>query len=938
MEFTTHMFRPLILLAASIPVLAQQYTITTVAGGAPPATPVAATGTSIGLPRKVLLAGSNIYFSAGNSVFKMDSSGTMTLIAGNSRAGFSGDGGPAVNAQLSSPGGLVFDSAGNLYIADTLNNRVRMVNPQGMISTFAGNGGVSVPGFWGDGGNATDAQIHAPVTLGVDSNGNIYIVASGDNSIRMVDVNGIISIFAGQGYKGFYGDTTSTTPGPANQAGLTSPQDMWINKDGTVLIADTGNAAIRKVATDGTISTISGTGATGTKASGDDVATTLTMIAPTGVTQDSSGNVFIAEFGTDRIRKIDTSGKITTAIGDGNPGFVGDGGPPNKVEMNQPTGVAVDSSGNIYFVDSLNYRIRKLAGGNVTTIAGNGQISHSGDGLQGTLAQLNAPQGVAVDSAGNFYIADSANNVVRRVDTKGVITNFAGNGSAGNGGDGGAATGAQLNTPEDLAVDPAGNLYIADSRNNKVRKVAPNGTISTFAGSGTAGSGGDGGAAGSATLNLPFGIAADTAGNIYITEFLGNRVRKVTPDGTISTVAGNGTSGYSGDGGSATAAMLNGPQDVAADSSGNIYIADANNNRVRQVSGGTINTVAGNGLSGYDRDGVQATTTNVGNPVAVAVDTFGNLYIADGSLRVRKVYTSGIITTIAGSGTRGYAGDGGSATNAQLYSPSALAVNSSGNVWLADTNNNAVRVLQPNNAGISVSSVVNAASNQLGAISPGLVVVIYGSGLGPANLVQYQLDANGLIPTTLSGTTVYFNGAAAPILYTSANQVGAVVPFNLDNDTLEQAFVQYQGQTSLPVNVSVAFVTPAIFTLDGSGKGQAAAINNTDGSINGAAHPVKIGGYIQFYITGAGPTNPPAVDGQPNAVPLPIPIVTPVTVTIGGQQVTPQFVGGAPGAVAGITQVNVQVPSGITPGSAVPVVVTVGNSNSQNGVTIAVSN
>jgi uncharacterized protein (TIGR03437 family) len=267
-----------------------------------------------------------------------------------------------------------------------------------------------------------------------------------------------------------------------------------------------------------------------------------------------------------------------------------------------------------------------------------------------------------------------------------------------------------------------------------------------------------------------------------------------------------------------------------------------------------------------------------------------------------------------------------------------MAVDSSGNVRFADTSNNSVRMLQATGAGISVSGIVNSASNQLGAISPGLVVVIYGSGLGPANLTQYTLNSNGLIPQSLAGTSVFFNGAAAPVLYTSANQVAAVVPFNLNNATLVQTYVQYQGQTSTPVNLSVAFVTPAIFTLNGSGTGQAAAVNNTDGSVNGAAHPVKIGDYIQFYITGAGPTNPPSVDGQPNAVPLPVPIVTPVTVTIGGKQVTPQFVGGAPGAVAGVTQVNVQIPSGITAGNAVPVVVTVGNSNTQNGVTIAVSN
>ncbi len=215
------MLRLSILLVAGASAFAQQYTISTVAGGAPPATPAPATSTSIGVPHRLLIAGSNLYFSAGNSVFRMDSSGTITLIAGNSRAGFSGDGGPAANARLNSPQGMALDSAGNLYIADSLNNRVRMVDPNGIISTFAGNGGFSQPGFWGDGGPATDAQIHAPVAVAIDKAGQIYIVAAADNTIRVVDTNGMISIFAGAGYKGYYGDT-----GNANVAGITSPEDM----------------------------------------------------------------------------------------------------------------------------------------------------------------------------------------------------------------------------------------------------------------------------------------------------------------------------------------------------------------------------------------------------------------------------------------------------------------------------------------------------------------------------------------------------------------------------------------------------------------------------------------------------------------------------------------------------------------------------------------
>jgi trimeric autotransporter adhesin len=907
------MLRLSILLAAGVTAFAQQYTISTVAGGAPPATPASATNTSIGLPHKVMVSGSNVYFSAGNSVFRMDSNGTLTLIAGNSRAGFSGDGGPAVNAQLNSPQGMALDSAGNLYIADSLNNRVRVVDPNGIIKTFAGNGGVSQPGFWGDGGLATDAQIHSPVAVALDKNGKVYIVAAADNTVRVVDTNGVISIFAGEGYKGYYGDTKA-----ANVAGITGPQDMTFLSDGSALIADTGNATIRKVATDGTISTVSGNGAVGL--AGDDVATKLAMVSPFGVVADSSGNFYIAEFGTNRIRVVDTNGKISTKIGDGNLGFAGDGGPANKVEMNGPTSVAIDSSGNIYFVDSQNYRIRKLAGGNVTTIAGNGLLSRSGDGGAATAAQLNGPLGVAVDAAGNIYIADTMNNVVRKV-SGGTITTFAGNGSVGSGGDGSAATSAQLNGPQGLALDSAGNLYIADTLNNRVRKVS-NGTISTVAGANN-------------ELNLPFAVAVDSAGNLYVAEFGASRVSKIAAGGGVSVFAGNGVAGFGGDGGPATSAMLKNPQAVAVDTAGNVYIGDTGNNRVRVVAGGTIRTVAGNGLGGYDRDGVAAAGTQVGNPVAVAVDASGNVYIGDGSSRIRKVFSNGLISTIAGNGSRGYSGDGGSATSATINGPSALAVAPSGNVYIADTNNNSVRLLQPQAGGIAVSAIVNAASNLVGAIAPGEVVVIYGSNLGPGTLTTFQLGSNGLVPTNVAGTFVYFNSIAAPVLYTSTNQVGVIVPFGISGSQV-QVTAAYGGQFSAPLTASVATAVPALFTLNNSGTGLAAAVNQ-DGSINGPSTPVKIGNAISLYLTGAGQTNPAGADGQPGSGPSAGPIL-PVTATIGGKTATVQYAGGALGLVAGVVQVNVIVPAGVTAGSAVPVTLQVGTNNTQPGVTIAVTN
>ena len=946
------MLRFSILLLAGVTAFAQQYTISTVAGGAPPATPVTALSASIGQPRKLAIAGSNLYFSSGNSVFKIDASGALTLIAGNSRAGFSGDGGPAVNAQLNGPQGVALDSAGNVYIADSLNNRVRMVNTNGVISTFAGNGTVNPPGFWGDTGPAIDASLHLPTALAVDSSGKVYIAVSADNTVRVVTTDGLINLFAGSGYAGYYGDynagtttagvCTGCVTGTAILAGLTNPQGVAIGPNGSILIADTGNGSIRSVSSAGIITTISGDLKGSVGLSGDGVANTLPMLAPFGVTADSSGNLYVAESGTNRIRKIDTAGNITTAIGDGIQGFAGDGGAPATVEMSLPTSVAVDSSGNIYFADSLNNRIRKLAGGTVSTFAGNGVFSYSGDGGAATSAQLNTPMGVAVGTAtrlgiaADVYIADTANNVVRSV-ANGVISNFAGTGTAGSNGDGNAATGAQLNGPQGLAVDSAGNLYIADTQNHRVRKVATNGTISTVAGSGTAGFGGDGAAAASAQLNAPFGVAVDTAGNLYIAEFGNNRVRKVDTNGNIGTIAGNGVSGFSGDQGQAAGAQLNGPRGVAVDSAGNVYIADTGNNRVRMVAPtGVITTAAGTGAAGVSGDGGLAVNALVGNPVAVATDSVGNVYIADGSARVRKLFPSGIITTIAGSGTRGYSGDGGSASNAGLNGPSAVAVNAAGGVWVADTLNNAVRLLQFSGGGTSVSAVTSGASNLSGPVAPGEVIVIWGSGLGPTTLVQYQADANGLVPTSLGGTSVFVNGVLAPLVYTSANQVAAVVPFGI-NGSLSQLYVQSQNVTSAPFNLSVASQIPGIFTLNGSGTGQAAAINNKDGSINGAAHPAKVGDYVQLYITGAGQTNPAGTDGLIAAGPGPV-AVGEVKVTIGGQTATVNFAGGAPGAVAGVIQVNAQIPAGVTAGGAVPVVVQVGTSDSQSGVTLAVTN
>ena len=338
-------------------------------------------------------------------------------------------------------------------------------------------------------------------------------------------------------------------------------------------------------------------------------------------------------------------GTITTVAGNGTKGFCGDGGPATQACLNLPSDLAVDAAGNLYIADDENNRVRRVApDGTITTVAGNGTKGFCGDGGPATQACLWGPYALAVDAADNLYIADWGNHRVRRVAPDGTITTVAGNGTDDFCGDGGPATQACLSGPHGLAVDAAGNLYIAEWWNARVRRVAPDGTITTVAGNGSNGRFcGDGGPATQACLNRPGWLAVDAAGNLYFPDWGNARVRRVAPDGTITTVAGNGTKGFCGDGGPATQACLNAPYGVAVDAAGNLYIADACNARVRRVApDGTITTVAGNGTKGFCGDGGPASQACLLGPGGLAVDAAGNLYIANwGNHRVRRVTLPG---------------------------------------------------------------------------------------------------------------------------------------------------------------------------------------------------------------------------------------------------------------------------------------------------------
>jgi cysteine-rich repeat protein len=346
---------------------------------------------------------------------------------------------------------------------------------------------------------------------------------------------------------------------------------------------------------------------------------------------------------------------------------LGGGAQATLAELYRPAGVAVDRIGDLFIADTANYRVLRveMATGAVTTVAGTGTEGYSGDDSPATSAQFRSPSRVAVDGFGNLFIADQSDHRIRRVDaTTGMITTVAGTGTQGYSGDGGPATSAQLAYPRGVAIDGLGNLFIADWQNRRIRRVdTATGVVTTVAGTGESGFAGDGGPATSAQLRETSGVAVDGFGNLFVADTGNHRIRRVAAQsGIITTIAGNGVEGYSGDGGAATSAALNRPDGITVDAYGNVWIADRSNSRIRRVDAqsGVITTVAGTGSSSFSGDGTPATSAALRLPADVSIDTFGNIFIADTSNhRVRRVDAqSGVIRTVAGTGSEGFAGDG----------------------------------------------------------------------------------------------------------------------------------------------------------------------------------------------------------------------------------------------------------------------------------------
>jgi sugar lactone lactonase YvrE len=644
----------------------------------------------------------------------------IDTVLGTGIPGFSGDGYNATH--LFWPTGVAVDGAGNLFLADSGNNRIRKLTPNLVISTVAGNG---TAGAGGDNGPATAANLNNPTSVAFDSSGNLFIADTDNHKVRKVTPAGVITTVAGNGTAGFGGEGQ-----PATIAFLNFPNSVAVDSSGNLFIADTLNHRVRRVNSGGLIETVAGDGTPGF--GGDNgQGVNAQLQHPAGVSVDANGNVFIADFSNHRIRKLAANGIITTVAGTGIAGSGGDNGPATSAQLAFPADVEVDTAGNLFIADYLNDRVRMVnVSAVINTVAGNGTTGFSGDGGPATAAQLYSPFGVTTDVAGNLYIADVDNRRVRRVNSAGIIATLAGSGSLGFSGDGPAGLFAQVRSPRDAALDPSGNLYVADQDNHRIRKVTPAGAVNTIAGAGIQGLAGDGGPATAARLNFPGGVVFDGSGSVVIADSGNHRIREITPAGMIVTIAGTGTAGFSGDGGPASIAQLNQPLDMARDGAGNLFIADVGNHRIRMITpGGVITTVAGAGVSGFEGDGGPAINAKLNAPTGVAVDALGNIFIADsGNHRVRVVNTSGSISTFAGTGVAEFGGDDGPAASAQLNYPKDVVVDGAGNLFIADESNARVRMVNP--SGVITTVAGNGSSPFSGDGGPATAAAISAGALG----------------------------------------------------------------------------------------------------------------------------------------------------------------------------------------------------------------
>lgn len=835
-----------------------QQTISTYAGGGPnnlPATQANLAGPA-GLAQD---SAGNTYVVDGRNyrVFKIGSSGTLTVVAGNGlRANTigEGDGGPAIAAELFAPQAIAVDAAGNIFITD--NDRVREIKAaDGSILTYAGGGTAGR----GDGGAANQAALLSPVALAVDSSGNLYIGDTSDRRVRRVDAQTLtITTVAGGGV----GAT------PAQQTSLPGIQALAVDGADNLYIADVVLAEVLRMSPDtGAIATVAGS-TTGAPLTTGGVPASSVALDVYGLAVDGSGNMFainITSANTDNswysLIEVNDSGMVSILAGIGSGGALvappNDFGGPAKDASMEPTSIVVQSNGTLLVSDANYHYIYTIAGGIINGFAGNGTETFAGDSAPATNATLLSPiypnsyPGITSDASGNLFFADNRNNRVREIRASdGTIVTVAGNGSNGNNGDGNLVTQAEVGSPTAVAVDASGDLFIAQS--DRIREVsAATGKIQTVAGGGTNSS--EGAPALQASIT-PYAVAVDGAGDIFFSDGHEEVHEVSAATGDVTTYAGGGTD--SGDGGPATAASLQKPEGITLDAAGNLYIAEYGEHDNNADNPGAIReVVAKTGV-------IETVASGVGNPAAVTLDAAGNMFIADAS--GDRIWVVPVATTtpelLAGTGAQpgDFSGDLGPALDAQLDSPTGLALDNEGSLQVEDSGSLRVRKIT-NAAGLPVASLAPASLN-------------FGSqneGVGSA-VQNVTLTNTGVGDLAIS--SIVISGANADDFSTTASTTCATGQILVAGASCTLA-ISFQPSVTGSESATVTITddaTPTTQTIALSGTGVAAGVSIAPPSVSfGNETVAETSKAVTLTVTNAGTADlnfsaAPALSG-PNA-------------------------------------------------------------------------
>jgi len=883
----------------------------------------------------------------------------LTRFAGQDTSAFTGDNGPAYYARFAKGSfGLARDQAGAFYIAELA--RIRKIDTQGIVTTIAGTG---VSGSLGDGGPATAALISPAGGIAVDSHGNVYFGQNG--TIRRIAPGGTIATIGGNGDLSpvFNGDGI-----PALSA-IMHPGGLAVGSKDQLYFTDLDNKRVRVIKSDGKVSTVAGTGASGFAGEGGPAAL-AEMIGPLGLTFDAADNLYVAD--SVRVVKIDAGGTLTRIAGivvdllgalqttvvanaialdaagdifvtspsvqkitpDGIiHAFAGAPTPPAITEACgdaksasvsvSGTAMVTDPAGNLYLMNALGppFRLQRVTpAGRISTLAGLGPNRFTGDGGAALAATFASPSGIAFDNTGRLFVADTNNNRIRAIDAAGTVRTVVGDGGPTYDLDPACLPDDDrfLRLPGDVKVDTAGNIYVADTGKNRIRKIAPDGTQTTVAAA--------------AGLNQPSGVAVDATGNLYIADSGNQRVLKVDAAGNIVTLANVAATGT-----------------LTLEKSGGLLIPVSTPSEVDRLRpDGLLIPVAGSGE--LDDPNSNARVEEINHPAAAASDASGSIYVADADKHAIQRTSSHC--AISADGT------------SQLQQPEGLAFDSQGNLFISDAAAGAIWRATPTPAPAIESPTPHlqlfrpvrsaAPSNPppppfepdpfhpnaffpQEPAAPGELIRLSGACIGPFDPVSAAFDANGLLPTSLAGVQVLLNNVPVSLISVSAGDVVGVAPYSVQ-PTFQgpgPVVLAYQGVVTnsiTPVNASY----PALFTVNLKSSGPALAVNQ-DGSLNSDTNPAPKGSIVLLYGTGTGRTDPPAVDGQAAPADPLQRVALPMAIEIAGVAAEVLFAGNAPGFV-GLTQINVRVPASLTGQGRLPVTMILGPGVSlmQGEVTIAV--